>query len=273
MAAALSMKLCPSPLRRVAGLLSCAPLVIGMLSWSQGAQAVDLSYSGFGTLGYAISDQPYHYQRYIDDHGTLQRDSVLGAQADIKFTPQWSATYQAMLAPSSGEDDDWSFKTTWAFVSWRPDNDWLLRVGKQRVPLFLNAENRDVGQTYDFARLPAEVYGLSPTTDLIGAYVSRAWLPEMGETTLDVFAGEANMTARAHSRDLGPIYTPVKTRVQGLALTLRQEAATWRLGLHHTTTETRGDSCSCPATIRIWVAITASRPRWVPSTPAASSTM
>jgi hypothetical protein len=62
----------------------------------------------------------------------------------------------------------------------------------------------------------------------------------MGETTLDVFAGEANMMARAHSRDLGALFRPVKTDVRGAALTLKLPASTWRLGLHHTST-TRSD--------------------------------
>jgi hypothetical protein len=259
MASALSMKLCPSRARVFAGLgaqqgaaggtawRARLLMVAGLAMATQAAQALDLSFSGFGTIGYAVSDQPYRYQRFLHDRGSFQRDTVLGAQADVKFSPQWSATYQAMAAPSMGNDEDWSLKTTWAFVSWRPDNDWLLRVGKQRVPLFLNAENRNVGQTYDFARLPAEVYGLAPTTDLIGLYVSRSWLPAIGETTLDMFAGEANMVARAHARDLGPVFMPVNTDVRGLALTLRQEKATWRVGLHHVATSMRGGGRGFPS--------------------------
>jgi opacity protein-like surface antigen len=49
------------------------------------AQAVDLAWSGFGTLGYAQSDQPVNYQRFIDEKGTFKRDSVLGAQVDARF--------------------------------------------------------------------------------------------------------------------------------------------------------------------------------------------
>jgi hypothetical protein len=245
MASALSMKLCPRLSRRALGVRWAVWMGLGVAA--QAAMAADVSFSGYGTLGYAVSNRPYVYQRFIDDGGTFRRDTVLGAQADLKFNAQFSATYQAMAAPSAGNDEDWSLKTTWAFVSWRPDNDWLLRAGKQRVPLFLNAENRDVGQTHDFARLPAEVYGLAPTTDLLGVYVSRAWLPAIGETTLDVFAGEANMVARAQARELGPVFMPVTTDVRGLALTLRQEKATWRLGLHHASTSMQGDGPGFPS--------------------------
>ena len=56
------------------------------------ASAVDINWSGFGTAGYTISDQPYKYQRFIDDHGTLKSDSILGAQVDVKFNQQWGGS-------------------------------------------------------------------------------------------------------------------------------------------------------------------------------------
>ncbi len=203
------------------------------------AHAVDLSASGFGTLGYAISDQPYNYQRFVDEDGTFKRDTVLGGQLDAKFSPEWSATVQAKVAPSLNNDEDWSLTASWAFVSWRPGNDWLLRLGKQRVPMYLNSENMDVGQTYDFARLPFEMYGISPSNDFKGLYVSRTWMPELGEATLDVFHGEADLNARAHSRDVGAIFMPVCTTISGAVLTLKQDSSTWRAGLHHTVTRRR----------------------------------
>lgn len=203
------------------------------------AHAVDLSASGFGTLGYAVSDQPYNYQRFIDEGGTFKRDTVLGGQLDAKFSAEWSATVQAKVAPSLNNDEDWSLTASWAFVSWRPGNDWLLRLGKQRVPMYLNSENMDVGQTYDFARLPFEMYGISPSNDFKGLYVSRTWMPELGETTLDVFHGEADLKARAHLRDAGAIFMPVCTTITGAVLTLKQDSSTWRVGLHHTVTRRR----------------------------------
>lgn len=203
------------------------------------AHAVDLSASGFGTLGYAVSDQPYHYQRFIDDHGSFKRDTVLGGQVDAKLSPEWSATVQAKVAPSLNNDEDWSLTASWAFVSWRPNNDWLLRLGKQRVPMYLNSENLDVGQTYDFARLPFEMYGLAPTTDLTGLYVSRNWMLDIGETSLDLFSGGANLKSRAYLRDAGAVFLPVHTKETGAVLTLRRDTSTWRLSLHHTTTRLR----------------------------------
>lgn len=207
---------------------------------------LDVRVSGFATLGYAASDQSWRWQRFTDEHGTFWRDSIVGGQLDARFSPNWSATVQLTLAPSTRHERQWTVEAAWAFVSWRPDNDWLLRAGKQRVPIFLNAENRDVGQTYAFARLPAEVYAVSPTTDHTGLSVSRVWQRDSGELSADAYAGRAQITDRSHSRDLGPQFLPVHTDVFGAALTWRSEALSWRVGALHAVTE-RSDGQPLPS--------------------------
>ena len=63
------------------------------------ALGADFSISGFGTLGYARSDQPYNYQRFIDDSGTFKRDSVAGIQMDAQFADRFGATMQVKACP------------------------------------------------------------------------------------------------------------------------------------------------------------------------------
>lgn len=198
---------------------------------------MDWSLSGFATVGYAASDRAWRWRRFVDEGGTLWRDTIVGGQLDARLSPNWSATLQLTLAPSTRHERQWSIEAAWAFLSWRPDNDWLLRLGKQRVPIFLNAENRDVGQTYAFARLPAEVYALSPTTDIAGASLTRTWQHGDGELDADVYAGRANIAERSHSRDLGAHFVNVYTDIFGAALTWRREDLTWRIGLHRAVSE------------------------------------
>jgi hypothetical protein len=231
----------------------CALALALLLAWP-GAHAVEWNLSGFGTIGYAVSDQAYKYQRYIDDGGTFKRDTVLGAQVDVKLNAEWSATVQATLAPSLTNEQDWSLTPSWAFVSWRPANDWLLRVGKQRIPIYLNSENRAVGQTYDVARLPAEVYAMAPANDCNGLYVSHNWLPDVGEVTLDAFVGQAKLDPRIYTRDMGVSYLPVRTNIAGAALTLRTDKATWRLGLDHVVSRQRNGQDFTSAFPRVTIA-------------------
>ena len=84
--------------------------------------------SGFGTLGYAKSNQSYNFERFVNDGGTIQRDSVVGVQADAKFTDSIGATIQGKLAPSLKSDSSWDGTLSWAFLSWRPANDLLIRL-------------------------------------------------------------------------------------------------------------------------------------------------
>lgn len=221
--------------------LACA----GLLSLAGSAQAVDWTYSGFGTVGYAISDRDWAYQRHIDQQGTWWRDTLLGAQLDARLTPSWSATLQATLAPSVRHDREWAAEVTWAFVSWRPNNDWLVRGGKQRVPMFLNSENRDVGQTYALARLPVEVYALAPSNDFTGVSLTRTWQKGSGELSADLYGGRAQLSVRSHSSDLGSSRVATDTDLIGAVLTWRSPALNWRIGVHNARSE-RADGQPLP---------------------------
>ena len=214
---------------------TAAVALLGVLAsgWSVWAGAVDFNESFFGTLGYAASNRPYAFQRSIDNHGSFYRDSILGGQVDASLSPQWSATVQLTLSPSLTRDKTWALQDAWGFVSWRPDNDWLLRLGKQRAPLFLNSENRDVAQTYAQARLPAEVYALSPTTDFTGLSVLRTWLKGNDDLGAELYGGRAHVTDRAYASDLGPVFTSVRADLVGMTLSWHTPQSLLRAGYIH----------------------------------------
>ena len=229
---------------RILSVLPTVPLLWLLVSAPLAAQ--ELSWSGFGTLGLAKSNRDYTYQRYITHGGSLNRDSLLGLQADLRLNPQWSATLQVKAAPSLQADSRWAVVPTWAFVAWRPNDDWLLRAGRLRLPLYLYSESMDVGQTHDMARLPTEVYSVAPSSDFDGGYVTRTWLlGDAGEREIsaDAFHGTASTTARFWTRDgappavpAGPIFHAVKVNASGLALTFRQPGLVLRGSLNQTRT-------------------------------------
>lgn len=205
------------------------------------ASAAEVSYSGYGTVGYAQSDQSYNYQRFINNSGTFARDSVFGAQMDVKFSDQWGATVQAKVAPSLSSDNQWDGSISWAFLSYRPSNDWLFRLGKLRVPLYLNSENMDVGVTYDFTRLPAEVFSIAPTNDFTGVALSKNWSLDTSEISLDGYWGQADTYWRLFMRDdlsamggasRGAMFVPITVDSKGLVLTAQTEENRFRAGVH-----------------------------------------
>lgn len=203
------------------------------------AAALDLQWSGFGTLGYAQSNRPYAWQRSITDEGSFERDTVLGAQVDLLLNAEWSATVQARLAQDEKKDGAWSPTVALAFLAWRPDNDWLLRAGKFRVPLYLFSETLDIGTAHDMARLPNDSYTLNPTSDFKGLYGTHTWQLGARELSADLYSGSANTSYRRWVQDglppllpPGPFFNDVKARATGVVLTLRDPAYTARLGYH-----------------------------------------
>ncbi len=208
------------------------------------AQAFEATWSGFATLGYARSDSPYTYQRFINEDGSFKRDSLVAGQVDLRLNSQWSATAQAKLAPARTNDSGVSANATWAFVAWRPDNDWLVRAGKMRLPLYLHSESLEVGVATDMARLPHEVYSIAPTNDVKGLFVTRSFTVGEHDISLDAYSGRTNVDARLWTRDGAPPFVPagayfktVTVDVSGLLVTGRDPSLNWRLALH--TTKTR----------------------------------
>ena len=217
--------------------------------------AADYSLSGFGTIGFAKSDQPYKYQRFVDDGGTLRRDSVAGVQLDAWLTPSIGATVQALASPSSYNDSEFDGTIAWAFASWRPTNDWLLRVGKQRLPLYLYSQTYNVGTTFEFARLPTEMYSISPSNDYVGLSATKTWDMRSGELTLDGYWGRSGLDVRFWIRDGMPPNQPPSALFRrlgieggGLVLTHRNADTTYRVGVGRVTVEGKGSANAYPVT-------------------------
>jgi hypothetical protein len=237
----------PRTLARWCGLVLGTALAAPALAQAQPAasseapaQDTALSWSAFGTVGYAQSDRPWRYQRHIDEHGTFQRDTVLGLQLDAQLSPEWSGTLQPRLAPAARRDTGWDLRNAWAFAAWRPGNDWLLRAGKLRLPVLLRSEQLDVGQTYDELRLPSELYSLLPANDFTGAHLTRSWNLEDGELNLDLYRGASHLNIRYWLREgvpgalpAGALVPDMHITMHGLVFTWRGAAITARSGLHH----------------------------------------
>lgn len=262
----------PNKFHTLAGLLLCLSLIgrspaaaatiQGDAAQSPAAWGPRYSLSGFGTLGWARSNRDYSYQRFVDRDGSFQRDTVLGGQLDVQLSDHWSAAVQLKLATSNRSDTAWRVHPTWAFVAWRPENDWLVRAGRLRLPTYLRSEEMDVAATYAMARLPAEVYGVLPPEDLDSVNVTRSWSVGSGELNLDAYGGRSRQTVRTWARNglgtvmpAGASFLSMTTSVQGLVATWNGTDSKARLGVHRVVV-------TPPAGISVPV-----RPVWVPVGP------
>jgi hypothetical protein len=204
--------------------------------------APEFAITGYGTLGYARSNEDFQYLRYIDGDGTFRADSLLGVQLEARFDPKWSATVQAVASAPRTRDSGYETTIRWAFVGFRPDNDWLLRIGRLRPPVLLNTQNAEVGVTYDQARLPAEVYTLSPVYDVDGAAFTRTWSRVDTEIALDGYWGTTNINYRLpFQRFDDRQYFPERVEFAGLVLSHSSGPLLLRAGIHRATLKARGD--------------------------------
>lgn len=185
-----------------------------------------------------MSDQQSAYLRYIDKGGTLKTDSLIGLQGEAQFDPQWGATIQIVASAPRTRDDGVEAQVRWAFVSYRPNNEWLLRVGRLRPPVFINTQNAEVGMTYNAARLPTEVYSISPVYDADGAAFTRTWALEGSEVNLDGYWGKTKIKFRnpfqadPALRLFPDPYIPQAITFMGLVLSRSSGPLLLRAGLH-----------------------------------------
>lgn len=215
--------------RRPAMLLGAAALAAALTLAPRPTAAMDLSLSGFATLEYAQSNRKAAYLRFIDEQGTLKAGSVAAVQLDLRLNPQWSATMQLKAAPALADDRRWDIKPNWAFVAWRPSDEWLLRAGQMRVPLFLYSESQDIGVATDMARLPREVYAVAPTTDFKGLFATWSHATgNDGELTIDAYTGSDAVGARVWTRDGVPPQVPPGVFVAEMTIRPSGLVATWR---------------------------------------------
>lgn len=206
-----------------------------MFLFATEAQAFEYSISGFGTLGGAISDNDTKYQRFIDNHGTLKRDSLLGVQFDAKLNDKWGVTTQLILAPSTDDDDVITPQLKWTTISYRPTNDWLIRLGRLSLGGLLNQQNLDVGVSYDMLRLPNEVYLLSSSYDFDGMSIAKTWNTTDYEVTVDGSFGMQNRDFRSYyNYSDEPVFSSADVTAGGLILTVTDyDQAMYRVGWHY----------------------------------------
>ncbi|WOT05061.1 porin [Shewanella youngdeokensis] len=137
--------------------------------------------SGFGTTSISKTDNttPLFINREITDETCYDCDTLFGLQLDANIFDGLKASAQVVKRTQ----DDWSDpELEWAYLSYE-FNDFEVRAGRLRLPVFMISEFYFVGQAYVWARPPVEVYdAILGTTSYDG--VSFAWNYELSDELL-----------------------------------------------------------------------------------------
>ncbi|MES2117321.1 MAG: hypothetical protein V4578_19330 [Pseudomonadota bacterium] len=160
-----------------------------------------LSVNGFGTFGYAHSDQ--HGGDYVFDNlqpqGTGRShqwssdvDSRLGVQLTANFTPQLQGVLQ-ILSEYRWNNSYQPF-INWANLKYAFTPDFSVRVGRIALASYLASDSRRVGYSNVMARPPIEVYRLLALKESDG--VDASYRVRSGDTsnTTTVLYGKRTVT-------------------------------------------------------------------------------
>ncbi|MFK7856755.1 MAG: porin [Granulosicoccus sp.] len=162
-------------LRRAVGLTCVVFMATSSQSMAQ-QFAPDVSFSGFGTLGYAILDDENAEYRTgeaidgADDSGSFEVDTRLGLQMDVVFNPSISSTFQLIVREA--EDGDAAVELEWGFLRWLATDNIAIRAGRMSLPVYSISDCREVGYAIPYLRPPEDLYSMIPLRRFNGADVT-----------------------------------------------------------------------------------------------------
>jgi hypothetical protein len=207
---------------------SSALTLVVCATLSAPAHALDFSYRGFSTAGYAQTDTDEAQVGYIgqsegiDSEGSWAMDSKVGLQVTAKFNDVISATVQGV-----GYTDltaDWRPHLDWAYLRVQPFSTVSARIGYMRAPTFMYSDSVFIGYANSWVRPPLEVYNLTPAYQLRG--VDATWRDTIGSVHLSVnpYFGSSKMKVGAAETDLDV------DQWAGLAITAQYKSFMGRVG-------------------------------------------
>jgi len=134
--------------------------------FSYSALAVETNLKGFGSLigTTLLGDEGYWVKHpsgagfYDGDVGfELKEESFLALQGTITFSPRLSLTAQLL---SRGQNS-WDIDVEQFYLSYELTNQWNLKVGTLKNPVYLFSDSMDIHYSFAWLRTPGDAYSLS----------------------------------------------------------------------------------------------------------------
>ncbi|NRR32554.1 porin [Oxalobacteraceae bacterium] len=190
----------------------------------------NLSISGFGTLGVAKADLAqgqfvrYNQASGASDSPRIDLDSNLGLQASYKINDSLSGTVQILTRKNTSPE--FTTDLTWAFLKYRINDEFSVRVGRMVQPTFMISDYQNVGYANTMMRPPVEMYSQAPIEAADGA-----------DLTYQHAFGDTNFSAQGYAgTSRGKLFTSTtlsvgtyRNPVMGLTLTAEHGPLTLRL--------------------------------------------
>jgi len=165
-------------------------------------------FNGFATVGSLATQisQPWIFRRDLTQPNTSGGyanalvDSRIGLQANYSPAPAWELVGQ-LVAKRRRSDAPVSEMVQWAFVSYQPEPDFKIRLGRTSPDFFLLSDYRDVGFAFPWVRPSIEFYGWEPLTSIDGIDLTKSWNTRMAVWRLKAAYGFSEATLSAEPSD------------------------------------------------------------------------
>lgn len=172
----------PGPMHHLASLIGMGPRkrieINGFLS--AGVSGTNATPKSTFAIDAANRGSSVNYDRgyVIPERGVIENKVGFASNTEVglQFTGNITSTLSAVaqfVANGSEIDgsDSFAVETQWAFVRYRPNNQWQVRAGRMRIPLFAYSDTQEIGYTYPWVFLPNSVYRIVPFNNFNGADV------------------------------------------------------------------------------------------------------
>ncbi|WP_059122069.1 hypothetical protein [Vibrio sp. MEBiC08052] len=160
------------------------------------------------------------------DRVSLKPETLLGLQTSYRFNSVFSTTVQGIVRTQRSANEE---LINWAYFSYQPGDNLLLKVGRLQTPFFALSDVLDVGYAYPWLSAPQQIYKswLFPTyhgIDLAWGHAS-----DNIDASLEAYLGRYSGT---HDTNFGATEYDVKI-FGGLIARIDIDDLTLRISHHH----------------------------------------
>ncbi len=149
--------------------------VVGLAIVSVGnVFAQDVNLNGFAsahvTQKLGGDSSPEYYNQ--NSSPNFYNYTKFGLNISSNISDKWTVASQVLVRGNKqtpgAEEPQWGMYANWAFVAYKPQDNWRIRLGRQLFPAWLVSEYIDVGYMYPWTEVPHAVYDLAPFKSLNG---------------------------------------------------------------------------------------------------------
>ncbi|MBP9707367.1 MAG: hypothetical protein KBD78_06950 [Oligoflexales bacterium] len=179
---------------------------------------------GFVKSAVTTTNKPLLYRENASSTPNYYNSAVVGVNASRKVSKDAEAVLQFI---AEGDDFDYQLKMDLAFLKLKLNNNFNLRFGLQKAPIWLFSDYIDIGLAYPWVDPPDELYNMNPIGNFSG--LSIVYERELSETLNFLFEPFLGGISEHYEQPMFDETTKVKGRINlGVYFALVHDLFTFR---------------------------------------------